>query len=167
MRTLLFSYLLFACHLLYSELTLADQLSSTSAKHDEIEFEFLGNSTGEPYMVHTNIYTQGQDNREQQFKLWFDPTASYHNYIIHWNPTGTVWYVDSVPIRVLKNSTMQRDHVPNQQRMRVYSSLWNANNWAAAHKFMSVELLEPFKAATHKFFLNRLKRRSCISNGRV
>ncbi|GJV41708.1 probable xyloglucan endotransglucosylase/hydrolase protein 26 [Tanacetum coccineum] len=138
-------------------------LSSTGAKHDEIDFEFLGNSTGEPYTVHTNIFTQGQGNREQQFQLWFDPTADYHNYTIHWNPTAVVWYVDSIPIRVFRNYQSEGIGYPNQQGMRVYSSLWNADNWATRGGLVKID----WTAAPFEAYYRRFRARACKWNGPV
>ncbi|KAL2929117.1 putative xyloglucan endotransglucosylase/hydrolase protein 26 [Bienertia sinuspersici] len=93
-------------------------LSSTGDKHDEIDFEFLGNVTGEPYTIHTNIYTQGFGQREQQFKPWFDPSDGYHYYTIFWNFYEVVNYNDS------------EINYPDSQPMKAYSSFWNADDWA-------------------------------------
>lgn len=66
------------------------QLSSGGDKHNEFDFEFLGNTSGEPYLVQTNLYIDGVGNREQRIDLWFDPTADFHTYAILWNPKHIV-----------------------------------------------------------------------------
>ncbi|KAL5674936.1 hypothetical protein ACJX0J_011067, partial [Zea mays] len=135
-------------------------LSSAGDKHNEFDFEFLGNVTGEPYLVQTNLYIDGVGNREQRIDLWFDPTADFHTYAVLWNPSQVVFMVDDTPIRVYENATLHQGHghghhrhggaaaeangtntttttlaaapapFPGPQPMAVYSSIWNADDWA-------------------------------------
>jgi xyloglucan:xyloglucosyl transferase TCH4 len=106
------------------------QLSSQGSQHDEIDFEFLGNASGEPYTVHTNVYSQGKGGREQQFRMWFDPTAAFHAYSVLWNPAHVVFYVDGVPIREFRRRGDGTVPFPTSQPMRVYASVWDAEEWA-------------------------------------
>ncbi|KAI3465899.1 hypothetical protein Pfo_022562 [Paulownia fortunei] len=105
-------------------------LSSQGSARDEIDFEFLGNSSGQPYTVHTNIYTQGVGNREQQFRLWFDPTLAYNTYTILWNSFRIIYMVNDIPIRVYSNYASYGVPFPSRQPMRMYTSLWDADDWA-------------------------------------
>ncbi|KAK1323627.1 putative xyloglucan endotransglucosylase/hydrolase protein 23 [Acorus calamus] len=130
-------------------------LSSQGSTHDEIDFEFLGNLSGDPYIVHTNVYTQGKGDREQQFYLWFDPTKDFHTYTILWNPQHTVFYVDGTPIREFKNREGTGVPYPKNQPMRVYSSLWDAEDWATRGGLIKTDWTQaPFTASFKNFSSN-------------
>ncbi|XP_054809901.1 probable xyloglucan endotransglucosylase/hydrolase protein 6 [Prosopis cineraria] len=104
--------------------------SDTNAVRDELDFEFLGNRSGQPYTVQTNIFVHGQGNREQRVNLWFDPSIDFHTYAILWNRRQIVFKVDDVPIRVYKNNEARGIPYPKMQAMGVYSTLWEADDWA-------------------------------------
>ncbi|KAG7588901.1 Concanavalin A-like lectin/glucanase domain superfamily [Arabidopsis suecica] len=105
-------------------------LKSPGTTWDEIDFEFLGNISGHPYTLHTNVYTKGTGDKEQQFHLWFDPTVNFHTYCITWNPQRIIFTVDGIPIREFKNSEAVGVPFPTRQPMRLYASLWEAEHWA-------------------------------------
>ncbi|XWS13324.1 hypothetical protein CRYUN_Cryun36dG0027900 [Craigia yunnanensis] len=130
-------------------------LSSQGPTHDEIDFEFLGNLSGDPYILHTNVYTQGKGNREQQFYLWFDPTRNFHTYSIIWKPQHIIFMVDNIPIRVFKNAESIGVPFPKNQPMRIYSSLWNADDWATRGGLVKTDWTKaPFTAYYRNFNAN-------------
>nr|ABK22910.1 unknown [Picea sitchensis] len=133
-------------------------LSSQGPKHDEIDFEFLGNLSGDPYIMHTNVFAQGLGNREQQFYLWFDPTLDFHTYSVLWTSNQIIFSVDGTPVRVFKKREKELGevdnnyHYPKSQAMRIYSSLWNADDWATRGGLVKTDWSKaPFVASFRNF----------------
>ncbi|XP_047335475.1 probable xyloglucan endotransglucosylase/hydrolase protein 10 [Impatiens glandulifera] len=105
-------------------------LQSNGSKHDEIDFEFLGNVLGKPYILQTNVFVSGVGNREERINLWFDPTEDFHTYSIIWDIYQIIFMVDWVPIRSYRSNSMKGVVFPGWQPMRLLVSLWDGESWA-------------------------------------
>ncbi|KDO49188.1 hypothetical protein CISIN_1g045443mg [Citrus sinensis] len=122
-------------------------LSSQGPTHDEIDFEFLGNVSGQPYILHTNIFAQGKGNREQQFYLWFDPTRNFHTYSVIWKPQHITF-----PLECSKMLNLLEFPSLKNQPMKIYSSLWNADDWATRGGLVKTDWTKaPFTAYYRNF----------------
>ncbi|KGN51813.1 probable xyloglucan endotransglucosylase/hydrolase protein 33 [Cucumis sativus] len=96
--------------------------------HDEIDIELLGHDKRKDWVIQTNIYANGsvKTGREEKFYLWFDPSLKYHDYTIIWNNYHTVFLVDNVPVRELRNSEVFYPSKP----MSVFVTIWDGSEWA-------------------------------------
>lgn len=126
--------------------------SSQGSNHDELDFEFLGNKSGEPYVLQTNVYASGKGDREQRIYLWFDPATEFHTYGVIWNTAYILFMVDEVPIRVFMNNKALGVPYPERQAMGVFSSIWNGDSWATQGGLVKIDWSHaPFVAAYRNF----------------
>lgn len=130
-------------------------MSSEASSHDELDYEFLGNLPGNPITLQTNVFANGDGNREQRINLWFDPTADFHNYSILWNHKQIVFWIDSIPIRVFKNNEAAGVPYLNSRPMNIITSLWNGEDWATDGGKVKIDWSKaPFVASYQSFEVN-------------
>ncbi|CAM6033700.1 unnamed protein product [Sphagnum compactum] len=128
-------------------------LSSVYEPHEELDFEFLGSSLGQPIILQTNVFANGSGGREQRFNLWFDPTLNFHSYSIIWNRQQIIFYVDSMPIRVYKNKVGVP--YPNKGPMLLYATLYDGDSWATDGGQTKMNWSSgPFVASYTNFFVD-------------
>ncbi|KAL5101381.1 hypothetical protein RYX36_005708 [Vicia faba] len=130
-------------------------LSSQGPHHDEIDLEFLGNLSGDPYVLSTNLYANGNGGHEMQYYLWFDPTQDFHTYSIDWNLQRIIILVDNIPIRVMHNRQNIGVAFPTRQPMRLHTTLWNGDSWATRWGKVKIDWSKaPFIASFRNFNAN-------------
>ena len=64
-----------------------------------------------------------------QFRLWFDPSAAFHDYMIQWSRHQVIFWVDHVPIRIIQRQGKDCSEFPCQP-MGIQGSVWDASVWA-------------------------------------
>jgi xyloglucan:xyloglucosyl transferase len=111
--------------------------SGDNPGHDEIDMEFMGNCTGSPVVLSTNVWANGDGHKEQQFGLWFDPAADFHTYAILWNDRNVVFRVDGQVVRVFNRHPDLP--YPGGKPMRVHATIWDGGWWATRHGTVPVD----------------------------
>lgn len=136
-------------------------VSSAGNSHDEIDFEFLGNATGQPYTLQTNMFAGGVGGREQQVRLWFDPTADYHTYAIIWNHVQIIWLVDDTPVRIFKNLQSMGQAYPSSQPTQGIASIFDGSSWVTEGGAIPIDYnYAPFISSYSQFEID-----ACVNDG--
>ncbi|KAL6659208.1 hypothetical protein ACP70R_003248 [Stipagrostis hirtigluma subsp. patula] len=127
--------------------------------HDEIDMEFMGNSSGCPVVLNTNVWAHGDGKKEHQFYLWFDPAADYHTYTIIWNPENIIFKVDGNVIRCFKRYADLP--YPNSRPMKVHATLWDGSYWATQKGKVPIDWSRaPFVVSYRGYYANACVSRS-------
>ncbi|CAL9753193.1 unnamed protein product [Musa acuminata subsp. burmannicoides] len=102
--------------------------------HDELDFEFLGNTRGREWRIQTNVYGNGSTSRgrEERYLLPFDPTVEAHRYSILWTSDFIIFYIDDTPIREVVRSDAMGGDYPSKP-MSVYATIWDGSTWATGN----------------------------------
>ncbi|MQM03258.1 hypothetical protein Taro_036041 [Colocasia esculenta] len=93
--------------------------------------------------------------RATQVKLWFDPTKDFHTYSILWNQQHIL-----IPIRDFRNNETRGVAYPKNQTMRIYSSLWNADDWDTQGSLVKTEWSKNPFVASYRNVAN-----ACVTTG--
>lgn len=102
--------------------------------------------------MQTNVFANGIGGREQRIYLWFDPSADFHTYSIAWSEQRILFMVDETPIRVFSNNVAVGVPYLNKQPLRVYSSIWNGDQWATRGGLVKINWAHaPFVASYRNF----------------
>lgn len=128
--------------------------------HDEIDMEFMGNASGQPVVLNTNVWANGDGKKEHQFYLWFDPAADFHKYKIVWNDKNIIFQVDDVTVRVFK----RYDDLPypDAKPMAVHATLWDGSYWATRKGEVKIDWSSaPFVVSYRDYTAN-----ACAVDGR-
>ena len=93
------------------------------------------------YHVRTSLY------------LWFDALVSLKKIVIELiSYDHCSYFVDGTPIRQFKNLESYNIPFPNKQPMWIYSSLWDAENWATRGGLVKTDWTQaPFTASYRDF----------------
>jgi xyloglucan:xyloglucosyl transferase len=105
--------------------------------HDEIDMEFMGNTTGDPVVLNTNVWASGDGKKEHQFNLWFDPAADFHRYTIIWNRKNIIFQVDDVTVRAFRRYADLP--YPDARPMEVHATFWDGSFWATRNGAVKID----------------------------
>ncbi|KAF2305380.1 hypothetical protein GH714_004511 [Hevea brasiliensis] len=130
-------------------------LSSQGPYHDEIDFEFLGNLSGDPYTVHylTSLH-KGMEIESNSSTSGSTQQKIFTSTLLYGTPS-IIFLVDNIPIRVYENEESIGIPFPKNQPMKLYSSLWNADQWATRGGLVKTDWSKaPFTAYYRNFNAN-------------
>ncbi|KAG5560844.1 hypothetical protein RHGRI_004004 [Rhododendron griersonianum] len=100
----------------------------------------------------SNIYIYGAGNKEQRFRLWFDPTLDFHTYTVTPSSRTVETSLDGIPIRQFNNLESRGVPYPKDQQMQIQCSLWEASDWATRGGHIKIDWsLAPFTASYRNF----------------